>query len=389
MSLLTKKKMSFETQIFDSKINRRIDENGRLIVDKSLITKATVNQYLGKEIPNYQKYGLDANKLYNVLRPKEELEKCIDKFNMLPLLSKHIMDYAQIPQRDSWSGCVSNAYMENDGVYGSLSVWDNTEIQNIQSETKRDLSLGYNAKYVKESGIYNGVPYELVMRDIMPNHLALVKRGRVKGAEVFDENKNQGDGKMDKILKLLKEFTGFFDENPDELKKVEEVKDTEGQIAKLKEILIEKLGAEKADEIFNLLKMKDEKLPEPKPANEPAPKDGCTQDELNEAVKKAREEAIAETRKQYLEIERAKEDTKSVIGNVGVLDSADEYYKLGCQSLGIETKDMDSSKFKDVFIGAKVVMNKNQAKTVVMDESVATSSQKKIDEILSKTAKRK
>ena len=55
MSLLKRKKMSFSTQIFDSKTNRIIDENGRLIVEKSLITKAEVNQYYGKEIPNYQK----------------------------------------------------------------------------------------------------------------------------------------------------------------------------------------------------------------------------------------------------------------------------------------------------------------------------------------------
>jgi len=385
MSLLTRKKMSFSAQIFDSKTNRIIDENGRLIVEKSLITKAEVNQYYGKEIPNYQKNGLDANTKYNVLRPLDELEKCIDKFNMLPLLSKHVMDYSQIPQRDSWTGCMSKPFISDKCVYGSLSVWDNTEIHKIETEEKRDLSLGYDAIYVKESGEFEGVPYDLVMRNIIPNHLALVKEGRVKGAEVFDENKNQGDGKMEKLLGLLKTLTGFFDENPDEIKKIEEVTDTEGQFAKLKEILIEKLGAEKAEEIFNLFKMKDEK-----PAEiPPTPKiDGCTQDELKEAVAKAKSEAIEETKKNFAEIEKAKEETKSVIGNVGVLDSATDYYRLACQSLGIETKGVEDSKFKDIFSGAKVVMDKKSS-VVVLDESVATSSQKKLDAVLSNIPKRK
>ena len=137
MSLLTRKKMSFSTQIFDSKTNRIIDENGRLIVEKSLITKAEVNQYYGKEIPNYQKNGLDANTKYNVLRPLDELEKCIDKFNMLPLLSKHVMDYSHVPQKDSWTGCMSKPFISDKCVYGSLSVWDNTEIHKIESEEKK------------------------------------------------------------------------------------------------------------------------------------------------------------------------------------------------------------------------------------------------------------
>ena len=115
------------------------------------------------------------------------------------------------------------------------------------------MSLGYDAIYVKESGEFEGVPYDLVMRNIIPNHLALVKEGRVKGAEVFDENKIQGDGKMNKLMGLLKTITGFFDENPEELKKVDEIKDEEVQFAKLKEILDSKFGAEKSQEIMDVI----------------------------------------------------------------------------------------------------------------------------------------
>ena len=111
---------------------------------------------------------------------------------------------------------------------------------------------------------------------------------------------------------------------------------------------------------------------------------------MDEAIAKAKAEAIAETKKAYAEIERAKEDTKSVIGNVGVLDSASEYYKLGCQAVGIDIKGMEDSKFKDVFSGAKVVLDsQKKASVVVLDEKVGESSQKKLDVILGNLPVRK
>ena len=58
---------------FDAAITaRRIDENGFMHVDACPISKATVNPYLGREIPNWQDLGLNPERVYYGLRDPEE-----------------------------------------------------------------------------------------------------------------------------------------------------------------------------------------------------------------------------------------------------------------------------------------------------------------------------
>ncbi|WP_236532121.1 DUF2213 domain-containing protein, partial [Escherichia coli] len=59
---------------------RSYDRNGHLIVDKTIITKAAVNPYLGSSIPRWKELGLDPNKEYMLLRDPEELRKSLDTF---------------------------------------------------------------------------------------------------------------------------------------------------------------------------------------------------------------------------------------------------------------------------------------------------------------------
>lgn len=54
---------------------RRTDENGYLHVEASALTKAAVNPYYGREIPDFELLGLEPDRIYQVLRPAEELEK--------------------------------------------------------------------------------------------------------------------------------------------------------------------------------------------------------------------------------------------------------------------------------------------------------------------------
>ncbi len=204
-----------DAMVFDSKSHRHVDNNGRLLVDQTLITKACVSEYYGKEIPNYEQLGLEPFTKYKVLRPAEELEKALPQFNNIPLLNKHIMDYADEPQKQNRCGGLSNATFKDGAVYGDLCIWDKVDIDRIESGELKDLSAGYRCEFVKESGEYNGEPYDLKMVNIMPNHLALVKKGRVDGAYVYDENK--GESMFDKLAKLFKKL-GVQDEDLEELK---------------------------------------------------------------------------------------------------------------------------------------------------------------------------
>jgi hypothetical protein len=192
--------------------HREKDDNGRLIVKHTLITKGCVSPYWGEEIPNWQELGLDPKKKYNVYRPIEELKNAKWAPTM-PLLNKHIMDYADMPQRENWAGSVSNFDFEGDNVYADICFWNNEDIDNVENGTKKDLSMGYRCKHIKESGEYNGQPYDLKMVNILPNHLALVEKGRVKGAYVFDEEKQKGE------MTMIKKLAAMFDSFSKELEK--------------------------------------------------------------------------------------------------------------------------------------------------------------------------
>ena len=59
-----------------------------------------------------------------------------------------------------------------------LIVADAAAIESVESKERRELSCGYLADLVDESGVYNGAPYDCRQKNIRYNHLAIVKSGR-------------------------------------------------------------------------------------------------------------------------------------------------------------------------------------------------------------------
>lgn len=209
--------------------HREKDGNGRLIVKHTLITKGCVSPYWGEEIPNWQELGLDPKKKYNVYRPIDELKNA-KWAPTIPLLNKHIMDYADMPQRENWAGSVSNFDFEGDNVYADICFWNNEDIDNVENGTKKALSMGYRCKHVKEAGEYNGQPYDLKMVNIFPNHLALVEKGRVKGAYVFDEEKQKGEkGMFKKLATMFDSFSKDLAKQADEFKESDHPRADDGK----------------------------------------------------------------------------------------------------------------------------------------------------------------
>jgi len=165
---------------FDKASARSYDDNGHLIVDSTIITKAAVNPYYGSEIPDYERLGLDPNKVYNMLRDPEELKKGMHTLGEKQLLLKHIFVSAEDPQKESIAGTIgSNLEMVGDDVKGSLTVWDKEAINLIESGKLAELSASYFYDPVMESGTFKGQPYDGIMTNIRGNHVALVKRGRI------------------------------------------------------------------------------------------------------------------------------------------------------------------------------------------------------------------
>jgi len=164
---------------FDRASVRRMDVDGRMHVEVSNISKATVNPYRGDEIPDWEQLGLSPDRVYFLLRDPEELERAAKTFNNIPLLSKHIPVSAEEPQKEFVVGATgSNARYSAPYLKNSLVVWDAVAIALVESEDQKELSSAYRYRADMTPGKYEGVAYDGVMRDIRGNHVALVEVGR-------------------------------------------------------------------------------------------------------------------------------------------------------------------------------------------------------------------
>jgi len=179
---------------FDRTSVRSIDKDGRLHVAKAHISKATVNEYKGSEIPNSEALGLEPNKLYRLFRDPEELRKAAPTFNNLPILSKHVAVTADAPRKDLIIGTTgSEANFDDPYLDNSLAFWDGVAIEKILDDEERQLSCSYHYVPVLESGDYHGRSYDLRMTQIVGNHVALVKEGRAGADIIVGDEKPKAD----------------------------------------------------------------------------------------------------------------------------------------------------------------------------------------------------
>lgn len=203
---------------FDAESRRRYDDNGFLHVDGCHITKEQVVPYYGHEIPDYEKFGLDPNKMYKGYRPADELEKAVATFNGLPLLLHHHPESASNPQKEYRVGSVGTSAVWNAPYIDNiLSVTDKTGIQAINDGYAREISSAYQYEPDFTSGEFDGEPYDFVMRNIRGNHVALVEKGRAgPDVVVADAQFEPTNKKENSLMSKLKDFfKGAWDGDPE------------------------------------------------------------------------------------------------------------------------------------------------------------------------------
>jgi hypothetical protein len=182
-ALLGVSRSCISTPVFalDRSSVRAYDANNWLHIG---ISKATVNPYYGREIPKYKELGLDPNKIYRLFRDPSELERASPTFNNLPVLSSHVPVSADTHRHELVMGSLGtdsafNApYLQN-----SLVIWDGKAIEGVENDEKRELSCAYRYDADMTPGVYEGQAYDGVMRNIIGNHVALVRQGRA-GSDV-------------------------------------------------------------------------------------------------------------------------------------------------------------------------------------------------------------
>ena len=162
--------------------NRVQDSNGWFEIKKNPISKVGVFPYLGSEIG-----APIPDKIYQVLRPATVLgsKSTMDSFKLIPLVNDHTMiGNKGIPAEKKGMHGVLGENISFDGktLYSNLKVFSKELALEIDAG-KKDLSLGYGCKYEFTRGVFDGVAYDAIQKNITGNHIALVDEGRM-GKEV-------------------------------------------------------------------------------------------------------------------------------------------------------------------------------------------------------------
>jgi len=168
---------------------RQEDHNGFYEIKGNPLSKVGVFPYSGAQLGLD---GDDADKVFNVLRPADELSdpECIESFKLIPWIDEHTLlgaakDGLTPAEKAGIQGVIGeDVYFDKDAgiLRGNIKVFSDT-LGKLIDEGKKELSCGYRCVYDMVSGIFQGEKYDAVQRSIRGNHLALVTEGRM-GKEV-------------------------------------------------------------------------------------------------------------------------------------------------------------------------------------------------------------
>jgi len=308
---------------------RDIDQDGRLHVSMSNISKAAINPYLGKEIPAD---GLDPNKTYMMYRDPDELKKGADTFNNVPVLSKHVPVSAEKHKPEIVIGSTGTD-AEFDGTYlkNSLVIWEQGAIDKIQMDIQKEISCAYRFVADMTPGEINGEQYDGVMRDIIGNHVAIVETGRAGSDVVVSDSKlkqipanDEGNTMDEELKKMLEAIT----QRLDALEALEQEEKNEDDV----------------DET-------DEETDEPEPVD----------------VAKIAQDIELKLTEKYKAIRVAENEVKPILGEVAAMDSAEDIYKLALDSCDIDTTGVHESSYRPL---VKIII-KSKAESAVQTKKLA------------------
>lgn len=366
--------VSVITFAIDRASARRRDLDGRLHVELTNISKATVNPYYGREIPLA---GLDPNKVYQVFREPAALAAAAPTFNNIPLMDNHIIVSADDPQKSRVVGSTgTDATFDGEYLRNSLVVWDAAAIARIESGEQKEISCAYRYVATLKSGTYKGLPYDVVMRDIVGNHVALVQEGRAGPDVVVEDSKLRGadmkftkikgtlaakfatDSAIDKAMRPylflaldeMEEEVEAEDGDPDEEDCESKAKDKAKDMkAKDEAEAEEKKAADKRakDKAAKDKRARDKAARDAEgdpPATvedeDPEEKEKAMDAAIDKRVQAATDAALAAYAKSRDELEDAKAIVMPICGSLHGMDSADAVYRFALDGAHVDHKDI-------------------------------------------------
>lgn len=411
---------------------REYDTDGRLHVAKTHISKANVCPYYGREIPDGATLGLQPERIYNLYRHPDELKKAADTFNNLPLLSKHVAVSADQHPSDLVIGSTgTDAVFNFPYLDNSLVIWTRGGIAAIEEEIQKELSCAYRYRADMVPGTIEGQSYDGVMRDIIGNHVALVKNGRAGSDVVVGDNalpqlkellmpsatvlsrkaalakgalivhlrpKMAADAQID-LTPILKDVTqanfkdkksGILDGLNTALKgklaKDANLNDVTGLLDALEECdEPEGMDADPETEIDKEKKGKDKKakdadkdedeedkkkMKKAEDAEEDEEKDKKKKAEDKKAMDGAIDAAVKKVKADNKAMRDAERVVRPYVGELAIAcDSADDVFRIALETLGVEVKDVHPSAFPAILKAQPVPGARNNKTEYAMDSA--------------------
>lgn len=371
-----------ESLAFDRASVRTIDENGRLQISRTNISKANVNAYYGREIPGSEELGLEPNKLYRLWRHPDELRKAAKTFNNIPVLSKHIPDFPTDPPNEFRVG-VTHSNAEFDGTYLTvgMSIWDNSAIAGIESGEQRELSASY--KYVADMtpGVTpDGEPYDGVMRDIFGNHEALVPDGRA-GPDVLvadslpPELNHMRKHKVAAIRATLKPLLAQDADLEAEVRKAllaldeaEKEDEKENKPADDEDDDDEKDKKKTADDEDDEDDKDKKKTADDEDDEED---DKVSKTAMDSAIRLAADSATKKAAENFRKVREAEQIVRPLIGDVVAMDSAEDVYRTALEQSGVDIAGVHPSAYQAMVKMA--ISQKENSRPVIAQDSASVS----------------
>ncbi|MGC4218078.1 DUF2213 domain-containing protein [Citrobacter freundii] len=386
--------MTIERLAFDRASVRTIDGNGRLQIAKTNISKANVCPYYGKEIPNYEKLGLQPDKIYQLYRHPDELKKAAPTFNNIPLLCIHIPDFPGDPPRMYRVGTTHSAsafvdpYLEN-----GLSVWDDSSIAGIDTGEQRELSSSYQYVADMTPGVTpDGVPFDGVMRDIVGNHVALVEEGRAGSDVLVADSLPTGMKRMSELTKKVMAAIAPLlakDAKPEEIEEAVEKeiakdeetraeRDNESEAERLKREeseLKEREDRENKDRKRDIAEDEDDDDKKKKTADDEddddKKDDKVSKTAMDSAIRLATDSATKRAAENFRKIREAELVVRPLIGDVVAMDSADDVYRTALEQSGVDIKGVHPSAFPALVQMA--ISQKQNSRPAIAQDSASIS----------------
>lgn len=169
-------------------------------------------------------YLMPDGSIFKELRLPEEVmsDEALTSLALKPVTDEHPKEWVNSENAKALQKGFLGDRIRNDTLYCSapIMITDADLVHKIQNEGKRGLSCGYTCDIEPKAGVWCGVQYDRIQRNIRYNHVAVVSKGRAGDAATIrmdvalpeagiqinqDTKKIKEDSKMSDAI--LKKFT--------------------------------------------------------------------------------------------------------------------------------------------------------------------------------------